>query len=154
MQPIPSSDFVIETDPTPEQVQYLEDRLYEFNSGVTRIEDGRSLAIFVRGEQERIIAGISGHTWGGCCEIRQFWVEEKLRGQGLGTRLLRTAEEEARRRRCRQIVLTTHSFQAPEFYERRGFQVIAAVDDYPQGHRHLLLRKKLDDRAPGETHGQ
>ena len=146
MRPIPSADFVIETDPTPEQVQFLEDRLYEFNSEATRIKDGQGLAILVRGDGERIVAGISGHTWGGCCEIRQFWVEEILRGQGLGTRLLRAAEEEARRRRCRQIVLTTHSFQAPEFYERRGFQVIAAVDDYPQGHRHLLLRKSLDDR--------
>jgi GNAT superfamily N-acetyltransferase len=152
MQPIP--DFAIETDPTPEQVQYLEDRLYEFNSKATRIKDGRSLAIFVRDELERITAGICGHTWGGCCEIRQFWVDEALRGQGLGTRLLHAAEEEARRRHCRQIVLTTHSFQAPEFYIRRGFQVIAAVDDYPHGHRHLLLRKNLDDRTQGGTYGQ
>ena len=146
MRPILPSDFVIETDATPGQIQFLEDRLYEFNSETTRIRDAQGLAILVRADEERIVAGISGHTWGGCCEIRQFWVEDKLRGQGLGTRLLRAAEEEARRRRCRQIVLTTHSFQAPEFYERRGFQVIAAVDDYPQGHRHLLLRKRLDDR--------
>jgi GNAT superfamily N-acetyltransferase len=147
MRPIPAAEFVIQTDPTPEEVQYLEDRLYEFNSGATEIKDGQSLAIFVRDEQERIIAGICGHTWGGCCEIRQFWVGATLRGQGIGTRLLRAAEEEARRRQCQQIVLTTHSFQAPEFYERRGFQVIAAVDNYPHGHRHLLLRKRLDDRA-------
>ena len=30
-----TSEFVIETDPDPGHVQYLEDRLYEFNSGVT-----------------------------------------------------------------------------------------------------------------------
>ena len=68
-----ASDFVIVTDPTPEQVQYLEDRLYEFNSSVTRITDGEWLAIFVRDEGEGIVAGICGSTWGGCCEIRQFW---------------------------------------------------------------------------------
>jgi GNAT superfamily N-acetyltransferase len=138
---------VIEPDPTPEQVQYLEDRLYEFNSKATGITDGRGLAIFVKDERDRIVAGICGHTWGGCCEIRQFWVEESRRGQGLGTRLLRAAEQEACRRHCRQIVLTTHSFQAPEFYTRRGFHLLAAVDDYPQGHQHLLLRKELAGRG-------
>src|SRR5919106_4206387 len=102
-----ASDFVIETDPTPEQVQYLEDRLYEFNASVTRINDGEWLAIFVRDELERIVAGICGSTWGGCCEIRQLWVEESRRRQGLGTRLLRAAEQEARRRHCRQMALTT-----------------------------------------------
>ena len=56
------SEFVIETDPTPEQIQHLEDRLYEFNSQTTGITDGEGLAIFVRDEQERVVAGIGGHT--------------------------------------------------------------------------------------------
>ena len=77
---MPASEFVIETDPAPEQVQYLEDRIYEFNSSVTRITDGEWLAIFVRNETGQAIAGICGNTWGGCCEIRQFWVEEAQRG--------------------------------------------------------------------------
>src|SRR5712692_6616630 len=140
-----ASDFVIETDPRPEQVQYLEDRLYEFNSSVTRITDGEWLAIFVRDEGERIVAEICGNTWGGCCEIRQFWVEESRRKQGLGTRLLGAAEQEARRRGCRQIVLTTFTFQAPAFYAKRGFKALDTVDDYPRGHQSLLLRKHLGE---------
>jgi len=141
----PTSDFVIETDPAPEQVQYLEDRLYEFNSSVTRIADGEWLAIFVRDEREGIVAGICGNTWGGCCEIRQFWVEESRRKQGLGTRLLGAAEQEARRRGCSQIVLTTFTFQAPAFYTKRGFKALATVDDHPRGHQNLLLRKHLGE---------
>ena len=43
--------FVIETDPAPEQVQYLEDGLYEFNSEATGITDGQGLAIFVKDER-------------------------------------------------------------------------------------------------------
>lgn len=42
--------FVIETAPTPEQIQYLEDRLYAFNAEATGITDGQGLAIFVRKE--------------------------------------------------------------------------------------------------------
>ena len=75
---MPTSEFVIETDPTPQQVQHLEDRLYEFNSGATGITDGAGLAIFVRDERGRIIAGVCGNTWGGFCEIRQFWVNEPV----------------------------------------------------------------------------
>jgi GNAT superfamily N-acetyltransferase len=135
--------FAIETDPSPEQVRYLEDRLYEFNAGATGITDGEGLAIFVRAGDGRIVAGIAGHTWGACCEIRQLWVEPALRGQGLGSRLLAAAEGEARRRHCGQIILTTHEFQAPDFYATRGFRELARIDDYPRGHRQLLLRKAL-----------
>ena len=138
------SEFVIETDPTPEQIQHLEDRLYEFNSQTTGITDGEGLAIFVRDEQGRVVAGIGGHTWGGCCEIKQFWVEEPRRRQGLGAKLLQAVEHEARRRNCKKITLTTHSFQAPEFYVRHGFSVLAVVEDNPRGYQNLLLQKELE----------
>lgn len=139
-----ASEFVIDTEPTLKDVQYLEDRLYEFNSSVTGITDGAYLAIFVRDEQNRIVAGICGNTWGECCEIRQFWIEESRRKQGLGTKLFRAAEQEARRRGCTRMLLMTFSFQAPAFYARHGFEVLAVVDDHPRGHRNFLLRKHLN----------
>jgi GNAT superfamily N-acetyltransferase len=84
-------------DPTPDEVQFLEDRIYEFNSSTTGIIDGQLLGFFVR-EDDRIVAGICGNTWGATCELRQFWVEESKRHGGLGTRLFQAAEQEARRR--------------------------------------------------------
>jgi GNAT superfamily N-acetyltransferase len=133
---------LIPVDPTPDEVQYLEDRIYEFNSRATDIDDGELLAFFVR-DRERILAGISGNTWGGTCELRQLWVDESQRRRGLGTKLLLAAEREAHRRGCTQIVSMTFSFQAPAFYERHGFEVIAMIANHPRGHQNVLMRKHL-----------
>jgi len=37
----------------------------------------------------------------------------------------------------------TFSFQAPAFYEKHGFEVVATIDDHPRGHRNSLMRKRL-----------
>jgi hypothetical protein len=37
----------------------------------------------------------------------------------------------------------TFSFQAPEFYRKHGFEVVATIDDDPRGHQNLLMRKRL-----------
>jgi GNAT superfamily N-acetyltransferase len=141
-----SATTLTPVDPTPDEVQYLEDRIYEFNSSATGIADGELLAFFVR-QRDRIVAGICGNTWGGTCEVRQFWVEESRRHCGLGTKLFQAAEREAQRRGCTQIVLTTFSFQAPAFYERHGFEVVATIDDHPRGYRNLLMRKRLGSHS-------
>ena len=56
-------ELVISTEPAPDEFQYLEDRLYEFNSTATGISDGEWLAIFVRDDNHRIVAGLCGNTW-------------------------------------------------------------------------------------------
>lgn len=139
-----SSAELAPAEPTPDEVQYLEDRIYEFNSRATGISGGEWLAIFVRDERDRIVAGICGATWGGTCEVRQFWVEESRRRRGLGTKLLQAAEQEAQRRGCRQIMLMTFSFQAPGFYARNGFEVVASIEEHPRGHTNLLMRKQFE----------
>jgi ribosomal protein S18 acetylase RimI-like enzyme len=72
-----------------------------------------------------------------------LYVPDLLRGQGFGSRLLRQAEEEASRRGCTGAWLDTFSFQAPDFYRRRGYTVFGAIEDYPPGHRRYFLRKSL-----------
>ena len=138
-----TAELVMGFDPTLAEVDYLEARLYEFNSQTTGIVDALGISVFGRDAHGEIVAGLCGHTWGGCCEIRQVWVHEKHRGQGMGRRLLEVAETEARRRGCLQIVLATYSFQAPEFYRKLGFEIVYTLPDYPRGHQHMQLRKIL-----------
>ncbi len=96
--------------PDRHDVQFLDDRLYEYNVARTGIADGRLLAIILRDHHNAIIAGLYGWTWGGCCEVKTLWLHEQWRGQGLGTRLMTAAESEARARGAAQMVLSTHSF--------------------------------------------
>ena len=145
--------MIISSEPSPDDVLYLEDRIYEFNSAATGIAGGEWLTIFVRDDSGRVVAGLCGSTWGGWAEIRQFWVDAARRGRGLGTRLLEAAEAEARRRSCRQMLLMTFSFQAPAFYARRGFDVVAVVDDHPRGHQNLLMRKRLAGSSATDAPG-
>jgi GNAT superfamily N-acetyltransferase len=122
---------------------FLADRIYEFNAEATGYHDGLLLAGCIRNETGAIVAGCHGHTWGGCCELAQLWVNERYRGRGLGRQLLESAEAEAAARGCVQVVLATHSFQAPGFYERMGYEQKYVIEGRPQGHRDIIYVKAL-----------
>ncbi len=110
-----------------------------------------SLAIFVR-DGGAIVAGISGWTWGDCCELQSLWVAPHLRGRGLATRLIAAAEAEAATRGCSQTVHFTYDFQAQDLYERTGYELVGRVEDFPTGTDALWYRKRLDaTNAPPQT---
>jgi GNAT superfamily N-acetyltransferase len=135
--------FVVETSPTFADIRFLEDHLYEYNVAQTGVDDGQWLAIFMRDNQQTIQAGLEGWTWCGSCYIRTVWVHQDLRGQGIGTKLLQAAEQEAIARGCQQITLESFSFQAPGFYQKLGYEVFAVLDEHPRSHQHYYLRKWL-----------
>lgn len=138
---------VVSAGPDPAMARLLEEQIIAFNVARTGIDDALVLTAAVRDPDGEIVAGTHGWSWGGTCWIESLWVREDRRGQGLGSVLLRFAEREAIDRECRQLALDTHSFQAPEFYLRHGFEVVGRIDGYPAGHARLVMRKLL---APEE----
>jgi GNAT superfamily N-acetyltransferase len=134
----------------PEAVRRLTDALYAFNVAATGIDDGRELFAELRDEGGVPYAGVHGWSWGGTCWIELLWVRGDQRGQGVGTALMEAVETEARSRGCAQIALMTHSFQAPGFYRRQGFEPVGEVRDYPRRHSDLLLRRRLDSAGGGD----
>jgi GNAT superfamily N-acetyltransferase len=133
----------VDDNPPDADVRFLEDRITEYNVETTGITDGRILSFFIRDERQEIVAGLFGWTWGGACEIRDLWVRKDMRKNGYGKALMAAAEDEAVSRRCTLIALDTHSFQAPAFYRRLGFEMIGSHRDYPRGHLKHYLRKTL-----------
>jgi ribosomal protein S18 acetylase RimI-like enzyme len=114
-----------------------------FNIETTGIRDVREVLVTETGDDGELLGGLYGWTWGGTCWIQALWVRADMRTRGLGSRLLQAAEEHARHDGCLQLALDTHSFQAPDFYARHGFEVMGTLPDYPAGHAHLLMRKRL-----------
>jgi hypothetical protein len=41
------------------------------------------------------------------------------------------------------MVLTTLSFQAPDFYRHLDFEPVGYNEGYPEGHQNIFLRKRL-----------
>ncbi len=130
-------------EPTPDEVQFLDDRIYEHNGERTGRRDGALFAYFVRDERQEKVAGVYGWTWAGACELKLLWVHPSLRGQGHGRALLQAAEQEARAHACRVILLASYAFQAPEFYRRHGYELAWTLEDFPPGHRFSFLVKRL-----------
>jgi ribosomal protein S18 acetylase RimI-like enzyme len=139
----PEPDLIIESDPDPEHARFLEDQLDEFNVRTTGITDNDLLAVLLRGPEGKVVGGAYGWTWGGTCHVRYLFVPAGMRNRGHGTRIMHAVEREAVARRCEQIVLETHDFQAPASYRRLGFAVAGVVDGYPRGHQLLMLLKRL-----------
>ena len=135
--------IVLRVGEAPEIQAFLAERIYEYNSKATGYFDGESFSGTQRDESGRIRAGIYGYTWGGCCYVSYLWVHESERGHGLGTALLAAAEEHAKMKGCSVVILATHSFQAPAFYERMGYEQQAVVQDHPVGHASVVFAKRL-----------
>ena len=114
-----------------------------YNQSQVGADNFRRLNLYLRDEYGTIVGGLLGATYWGWCAVNVVWMEEALRGQGLGRRLLELAENEARERGCRGMHLDTMSFQALAFYQRLGFTIFGEIEDIPLGHTRFFLKKRL-----------
>jgi GNAT superfamily N-acetyltransferase len=136
--------------PTPEMRQAIVDGLVAFNgSRVGRSVEPRPLAVLLSDpDSDAIVGGLYGTTWISYLQVNLLFVPEKLRGAGIGSKLIMEAEAEAIRRGCSAATLDTFSFQARGFYERLGYSVFGTLDDYPPGHSRFFLTKRLIGSEP------
>jgi GNAT superfamily N-acetyltransferase len=80
-------EFHMEDHPDPRDIDVLETQIRQEASAAMGLGGEADLAIFVP-DAGPVVAGISGWTWGDCCELQSLWVEPGLRGRGLATRFL------------------------------------------------------------------
>ena len=68
-----------------------------------------------------IIGSITGRAYYNEVHIGDLIIDKNHRRQDIGTKLVRTVEEEYRNKGFDKITLTTFGFQAPEFYKKLGY---------------------------------
>ena len=138
-----SLQLVFEPLPSDALIRFLSDNVINLNYARTGISSGHPVGYFLQNIRREWMGGLTGYIWGGWLHVNFVWVMEALRRQGYGSQLMDAAEAFAAERGAFAATLETHSFQAPEFYAKRGYAIFGQLDDYPPGHTKLFLRKRL-----------
>lgn len=115
----------------PELNEKLSQELSAFNDAASGDDTQRSLSIEARSEGNDLVGGLMGWTWGTCAGVEMLWVDQAHRRTGWGARLMRAAEAEARARGCTQLLVSSFTFQAPDFYRRLGYEEFARSEGLP-----------------------
>jgi GNAT superfamily N-acetyltransferase len=142
-------DIKLTDTPGDPEIQTLARLIRQFNETAgNRPTEHHPIAILVSDpETGEILGGLFGWTSYAILHIDLFYLPEAMRGSGLGSRMLQQAEEEAIRRGCHTSWLDTFSFQAPDFYQRRGYAVFGEIEGYAPDHSRYFLKKALATRT-------
>jgi len=135
--------LVVEDSPADADLALLEERVTAAAIAAAGVGEDRPFAVFVRDGEQRIVAGISGMTWGGCCELHAMWVDEPLRRRGLARALMAEAESVARRRGCTVVEFFAYDLLAPGLYKKLGYETVGAIEGCPAGSAARWYRKDL-----------
>ena len=136
-----------------EEAEELDNKFYEYHDQMAVVRDGapdnEDFVLKIVDEDGKIIAGLIGEfcNWEQM-EIGTLWVDERYRGQGLGSLLLNEAERMAKQKGCYLSILGSLSFEGHGFYKKHGYTVYKDVVDWPRGCHNYSLSKRLDEDVP------
>ncbi|TDD16589.1 N-acetyltransferase [Kribbella turkmenica] len=140
---VSSANNLIVGDQDPELEQRLSDELDTFNTAATGADDRGAFSVKVTDDAGGLVGGLAAWTWGGLCGIDMVWIREDSRNDGWGSKILLAAEEEARRRGCDRIAVSSFTFQAPGFYQRHGYVETGRTRGIPGGNEDVHMFKSL-----------
>ncbi len=133
----------IEQEANPESavIDEIEKSLQAYNFAAAGIHDREILLLTGRDNNGVLQAGLKGLMGWNWLFVAMLWVSESYRGKGYGSMLLRQAEDLARVYGCKGAFLDTHSFQAPDFYQKHGYKEFGRLENFPPGHSRIYFSK-------------
>ena len=105
----------------------IRDGLSAYNLEKAGYRDQQPLAVLVRDpDTGEVIGGLYGSTSMGLLRIDRFFLPERLRKQGLGSRIIKAAEDEGMRRGCSRAILAPCPSRPPASTSVRAGRCSAA----------------------------
>lgn len=132
--------FSQEYSPRPEDNHFIYNNLQKFNISQLN-EDPQRFSIFLKDRQDKIQGGIIVSVYSQAIYINGLWLDESLRKQGYGKKLLSMAEEEGRKRKKIYSNVETFDFQAKDFYLSQGYKIVGEIKNHLRNHSKIYLRK-------------
>lgn len=141
----------IETTSTPniEDLKVLSEGIKSYNQqhipDAVVFEPDTKFAIFAKDENGEVLGGIRACAYWNYCLLELVWLSDKIRRKGIGTQLMKAAEEYAKSKGFEYVRTETVDFQAQAFYLKLGYTVYGELPDFPKGHTTYCLIKKISD---------
>lgn len=129
--------------PPREELETFFEILRSYNRSKVGPSGYQKLVLLLKDDEGKVVGGLEAHTYFKWMFIENLAVAESVRKSGWGTKLLEAAHEEARRRGCGNSWLDTFEFQALPFYEKLGYTVFGALDEFPPGYKRYFLTRAL-----------
>jgi len=135
----------IEVLENPEQklIDYLDKKIDDFNWANWEVSKRTPVAAQIKNEKGEVIAGAAARSFGDWLLLDTLWVSDELRGQNIGSKLLKAIEEAGKKRGCVKCLLDTLNFQAMPFYEKCGYKTQWVQEGYPKTGCKYLMFKEL-----------
>lgn len=116
--------------------------LLNHNRKTVNRPEPETFSIVVR-EGEAIVGGINATAHWDVLFIEHVWLDESLRGRGLGRDLMAQAEAEGVRLGAVKAMLDTNDWQAPGFYAKLGYRPMGTYTYDNDSKECILLIKDL-----------
>lgn len=106
---------------------------------VPNLEHNQKNMSFIFQDGERVLGRIVGFIHWNYLQIELFFVSPDTQGKGIGSKLLEHIEKVAQENQLSYILLETMSFNAPKFYEKHGFSLLADIKNSPLEGEHCYF---------------
>ena len=139
--------YVVISNPSDDDVKIFQQGLESYNLENTNGEFNSPQPwhnLVLKDHEGAVVGGVSTSTLYWTQYLEVLWVDEKYRGFGYGRDLVLEAQRLAKEIGCVSSHVYTFSWQAPEFYQAVGYNLIVTYDGYHSGIKEHILVTNLD----------
>lgn len=108
--------------------------------GMNRVS---TFGICIKNETQKILGGAKGAVLYGNLYVDSLWIDNKLRRQGWGTKLMAEGEKIGKENGCTFATVNTMDWEALSFYQKLGYHIEFIREGFENDSKMFMLRKKL-----------